>query len=1165
MHSILLRHQDASRRIAGRGVFAFSVILALGAGFVEPARAAEPTPFFNGFETDITGWPGAGVQAPTRVATGTGGITSADGSFHAIGITPFTRFGPASVFNEFPANGFMTSLDIYLNLEGGYGNDTRFDWSVAHNKNSGVDFGRDFVFNAGFYNDSDVTGSGNRFVISASNNATRGSSFPKNPARFPYAITTTGWYTFQHRFYNNGSGILAVDLRILDSSGTVLNSWTLSNPADLAGPNDVDPRYGFFFVNESAPFVGSSVAGTGVATAFDNTRLFIPCATDPECEDGFFCTYDTCDVDAGTCVSTPRDCSTAQSDIDFESPLYTTGTIDGQDGWSSFGAAGGGCAVYDHAVDSSAATTGFGDQSLRISNAVTSTCFSDQTFSKSVSNEVGEATASNGGMSGGSRRTHFESQFEIASAVPGAEQAGLVMSTSMDRGDGSRMTYLRFEDTPTGLQVYFDDYQDAVPFGAVGSPANHALGCGAEDNFIETQVGIDLDRSVPHTILETLDVVDGPLNDVVNVYIDGNLVHTGTSWEDYYRWCEGLEVSRTVDSRLFRSSGTAVPANAGNGFLIDNLTETSGTTEGSDCNDVCNETADNCQAPLEAPCDSDDNACTADVCDGAGTCTHAAANAGATCRAAADVCDTDELCDGVSPACPADSFESASTPCRGATDVCDAVENCDGVSASCPADELETAATICRGATDSCDAEETCTGIDAACPADELAAASTVCRGATDVCDVEETCTGVDTECPADELATSATVCRGATDVCDVQETCTGVDAACPIDGFVASTTPCRSAADVCDVEETCTGADAACPADAVAAAATTCRTATDVCDATETCNGVDVTCPADELESAATICRSAADSCDVVENCTGIDDACPADTMEADGTPCDDDLFCNGASDTCGGGTCSVHGVGPCTGADGDGNCSESCDEGANDCTAPDPDGSACDDGNACTVATTCSTGTCDAGTPADCDDGDLCTADSCDIVDGCVSTSEPQDPGSCFVPAKARFVVRDRENPAKNVINWSWKRGGVVTPEDLGNPTVDTDYALCVYDESAGTPALVGSYVIPAGGSGWKATPAAVKYVERSGSADGVIVLKARSIAAAGTSGARLRASGTNLALPDAFSPTMLFNQDTLVVAQLLNSTGACWHSEFGAGATQKNTGLLFKASIP
>lgn len=48
----------------------------------------------------------------------------------------------------------------------------------------------------------------------------------------------------------------------------------------------------------------------------------------------------------------------------------------------------------------------------------------------------------------------------------------------------------------------------------------------------------------------------------------------GTSWEDYFRECEG-NPSRPVDSILFRTGGVAQAALLGKGFLIDNLTESS--------------------------------------------------------------------------------------------------------------------------------------------------------------------------------------------------------------------------------------------------------------------------------------------------------------------------------------------------------------------------------------------------------------------------------------------------------------------------------------------------------------------------------------------------------------------------------------------------------------
>jgi hypothetical protein len=252
----------------------------------------------------------------------------------------------------------------------------------------------------------------------------------------------------------------------------------------------------------------------------------------------------------------------ASRSTNFES--FTPGTVDGQDGWSSFGAAGRGCGVYDHQiVDNTGAPAGFGARSLRISNAVTSGCFGDQTFSSSVADEAGETSAQNGGLSGGARQPFYEAQFQIASAVPGAEQPGLSLTVSPDRGDGARMSWVRVYDSPSGLGMEFSDYQ--YPDAA----------------FTYTTFATGLDRSQPHTVRITMALLDGPAdptgtaNDIVCVWVDGALMHQGTSWESYFLNWQGFSTV-TVDSLLFRTSGTAAPATAGKGFLIDNLTISTG-------------------------------------------------------------------------------------------------------------------------------------------------------------------------------------------------------------------------------------------------------------------------------------------------------------------------------------------------------------------------------------------------------------------------------------------------------------------------------------------------------------------------------------------------------------------------------------------------------------
>src|ERR1043165_8435748 len=219
--------------------------------------------YFQSFETDSAGWFGA-----TRVISGTHGVVSKIGAFHAEdGGGAFTRWGGYS--QTFPPGGYTTSIDIYFDISppymtgslAPYANDTRFDWSSAiGTPNCG--FRRDFVFNAGFYTDIDMTGAGPRFVISASNNATRSGAFPKNPGRMPYTVTTEGWYTFEHRFRDNGSGVLSVDLTLKNSVGVPLMMWTLSDPSDVIGPTVGGNRYGWFVIDEFP---------TGVA--FDNSAL----------------------------------------------------------------------------------------------------------------------------------------------------------------------------------------------------------------------------------------------------------------------------------------------------------------------------------------------------------------------------------------------------------------------------------------------------------------------------------------------------------------------------------------------------------------------------------------------------------------------------------------------------------------------------------------------------------------------------------------------------------------------------------------------------------------------------------------------------------------------------------------------------------------------------
>jgi Cadherin-like beta sandwich domain len=247
---------------------------------------------------------------------------------------------------------------------------------------------------------------------------------------------------------------------------------------------------------------------------------------------------------------------------DFES--FTIGSVNGQGGWTS-GHGSSFCPLYDEGVVSNTyGYPSFGAQSFRISNAITCSSYNDMTFSPSLANEAGETSATTSTYSGGTRQPYFEAQWDFASTVPGAEQPGLAVVASPDRGDPSRMSWLQMQDTPTGLQLNFEDYQESI------------------QNFVSTPIATAIDRTVPHTVKITMQFVDGPSNDVVDVYLDGVLIHTGTSWEDYYRDVAPGGLPAPVDSIMFRTAGTAAPATSGNGFLIDNFSSYSGPVPTAD-------------------------------------------------------------------------------------------------------------------------------------------------------------------------------------------------------------------------------------------------------------------------------------------------------------------------------------------------------------------------------------------------------------------------------------------------------------------------------------------------------------------------------------------------------------------------------------------------------
>ena len=230
--------------------------------------------YFQGFETNTTDW--AGVN---RVASGTDGITAASGSWYGQAVgdgNSYNYWGGKYASTGYAAGPFVpytTSLDVYLNVDGGFANGTIFDLDSSITNSSGG-FLRDFIFNAGFYNDATGPGAGtNRFVISAGNNSQPGSAYAKDPGHDPIAISASGWYTFQDDFTDN-AGVLSVTMSILASGGGLVHQWTLSNPGDLiSGVGGSD--YGWIDTNtfRFLAIDNSSLTTTAVAVPVPPTAL----------------------------------------------------------------------------------------------------------------------------------------------------------------------------------------------------------------------------------------------------------------------------------------------------------------------------------------------------------------------------------------------------------------------------------------------------------------------------------------------------------------------------------------------------------------------------------------------------------------------------------------------------------------------------------------------------------------------------------------------------------------------------------------------------------------------------------------------------------------------------------------------------------------------------
>ncbi len=241
----------------------------------------------------------------------------------------------------------------------------------------------------------------------------------------------------------------------------------------------------------------------------------------------------------------------ADSFTDFEG--FTTGvSVDGQGGWGVDG-------TWDEeVVDFS------GNTVWRVSNAITSGSFGDMPFAprpggipmdtvldpdNSMPNEFAGETST------GAAFKSFISEFDFRSAT-GATQMGARITISADNGQGGRQTFAAISDNgSSGLDI---DTFDVDTSGNFSGPFTIASNLSYTDF---------------HTLRMEIDFVDGPDNDVARYFVNDSLVHTDTSWEQFYLASQPLlqPLGVPVQTLLFRLSGNPELGVDGGGFFIDNV------------------------------------------------------------------------------------------------------------------------------------------------------------------------------------------------------------------------------------------------------------------------------------------------------------------------------------------------------------------------------------------------------------------------------------------------------------------------------------------------------------------------------------------------------------------------------------------------------------------
>ncbi len=276
-----------------------------------------------------------------------------------------------------------------------------------------------------------------------------------------------------------------------------------------------------------------------------------------------------------------------------------------------------------------------------------------------------------------------------------------------------------------------------------------------------------------------------------------------------------------------------------------------------------------------------------------------------------------------------------------------------------------------------CDDGSACTSSDA-CQAGACVGSSPVVCAASDNCHVAGTCN------PATGVCSNPAATNGAS--CNDGNACTQTDS-CQSGACVGSSPVVCSAMDQCHRVGTCNAATGVC-SNPVAFDGT-------LCNDNNACTQTD-TCQSGACVGSSPVSCTASDQCHVAGTCNPATGTC-SNPSAPDGTTCNDGSACTQA-DWCQSGACVGSSPVTCTAID---RChvAGTCDPQTGTCSNPSaPDGTTCNDANACTQTDSCQSGVCVGSSPVTCAASDQChLAGTCDPQTGSCSNPSAPDGSAC------------------------------------------------------------------------------------------------------------------------------------------------------------------------